>query len=113
MPVVVSPLFSMQARGTLGATLVYMRRSGADIVRIWVKPENPNTVNQQTIRSFFSNAVTAWQAESAQTKAAWDAYATEMGVPATYGFNYYVGSYVKYCIDHSGVEPTSPYLPPA
>jgi|WetSurMetagenome_2_1015567.scaffolds.fasta_scaffold1306768_1 hypothetical protein len=112
MAKVVSPLFSFEARGQIGKALVYSVWKGISYVRKYVVPQNPNTVNQQTIRSYFTNAVNAYQAENATTKTAWDTYAAELSDPQS-GFNAYVGKYVHYLIDHSGIEPTSPFTPPA
>lgn len=113
MPVLDGPQMSIGARGTFAKLIVYFQRSGQNISRYRAIPHNPDTVNQQTIRSYFSNAVSGYQAENGTTKTAWDTYATTMGTPGVYGFNFYVGAYVKYLIDHSGVEPTGPFMPPS
>ena len=113
MAKVTSPLFSFDARGKLGDAIVYIYWKGVNYVRQYVEhPHNPNTANQQTIRGYFSNAVTAYQAENSATKTAWNTYANGLSEPQS-GFNAYVGLYVKYLIDNSGVEPTAPFTPPA
>ena len=112
MAKVTSPLFSFEARGQLGKSLVYSVWKGIKYVRQYVIPSNPDTVEQQTIRGYFSTAVTAYQAENAGTKTAWDTYAVSLADPQS-GFNAYVGKYVLYLIDHAGVPPTSPFTPPA
>ncbi|MCX7919490.1 MAG: DUF6266 family protein [bacterium] len=112
MAKVTSPLFSFDARGQIGKALVYAVWKGINYVRRYVVPQNPNTVDQQTIRSYFTTAVNAYQAENATTKSAWETYAGNLSRPQS-GFNAYVGKYILYMIDHAGVEPTSPFMPPA
>jgi hypothetical protein len=112
MAKVTSPLFSFDARGKLGDAIVYSIWKGINYVRQYVEHNSSDTANQQTIRSYFSNAVTAYQAEQAGNKTAWDQYAAGLAHPQS-GFNAYVGKYVLYLIDHTGVKPTAPFAPPA
>lgn len=112
MAKVTSPLFSFDARGQLGKALVYSVWKGIKYVRQYVIPSNPDTANQQTIRGYFTTAVDAYQAENANTKSAWETYAESLANPQS-GFNAYVGKYILYLIDHSGVAPSSPFTPPA
>jgi hypothetical protein len=105
---VTSPLFSFDARGKLGDSIVYSIWKGINYVRAYVATNSSNTVNQQTIRSYFTNGSNAYKAENSGTKAAWNTYATNKKMT---GRNAYIGKYVLYLIDHSGVEPTSPFLP--
>jgi len=46
MAKVIGPLFSEQARGKFGASVVYNRRRGQNVVRSFVIPSNPQTTNQ-------------------------------------------------------------------
>ena len=106
------PLFSLDARGQFGKTLVYSIWKGLNYARKYVIPSNPNTAAQQTIRGYFSAAVAAYKAEDQATKDAWDVANTAIGKPMT-GFNYYLGLYVKYQIDNTGTPPVSPFMPPS
>jgi len=44
------PLFSLNARGKLGKSLVYIGWKGIKTVRQWLKPANPQSANQGDIR---------------------------------------------------------------
>jgi len=50
MAKVKGPLFSLDARGQIAKTLVYMGWKGIADVRKYVIPANPNTAAQQTQR---------------------------------------------------------------
>ncbi len=50
MAVVVGPLFSQEARGQFGKSVVFNRRRGQNTVRGYVVPANPQTVNQMAAR---------------------------------------------------------------
>ena len=104
------PLFSLDARGKLGRSLVYSIWKGINYVRKYVIPHNPRTDAQVTIRNYFATAVNAYQAELQETRDAWDAAIKQLGKPMT-GFNYYLGLYVKYLIDNTGTPPTPPFQP--
>ena len=106
------PLFSLDARGQLGKTLVYSIWKGLNYARKYAIPSNPNTAAQQTIRGYFSAAVAAYKLEDQATKDAWDAANSALGKPMT-GFNYYLGLCVKYQIDNTGTPPVSPFMPPS
>lgn len=113
MPVLVGPLFSLEARGTIAGILTYSRSKGMDMVRANLHHMDANTVNQQTIRSYFLNATDAWAALTSGNKTSWDTWASNQGNPAVSGYNAFIGKYVLYLIDHTGVEPTAPFLPPS
>jgi len=106
------PLFSLDARGQLGKALVYAIWKGMNYSRKYVIPANPSTTGQETIRGYFTTAVTAYRAEDQATKDAWDKAIKKHGRVMT-GFNYYVGLYVKYLIEHTGTPPTPPFMPPS
>ena len=112
MALVKAPLFSLDARGQLGKTLVYAIWKGLNYCRSYVIPTNPETAAQMTIRGYFTDAVAAYQAETQATRDAWNAAIKALGWAMT-GFNYYVAEYIKYLIAHTGTPPTPPFLPPA
>lgn len=109
MAKVTAPLMSMDASGSLGKALVFAKWKGINYVRRYVVPMNPNTENQEKIRSYFVQAINSWQAETQETKALWNA--AVRGRPLT-GLNYYLSRYVKYLLDHGGQAPPTPFLPP-
>ncbi len=103
------PFLSVSASGTVGKILTAATWKGIPYIREWFKPQNPKTAKQVAQRSRLTTAVEMWHAESADVKAAWDAYVA--GQPLS-GFN----AYVKYIIDYHIANdsfPTAPVTPPA
>jgi len=88
MAKVKGPLFSLDARGQIAKTLVYMGWKGIADVRKYVIPANPNTAAQQTQRGYFAAAVDEWHTDgfTALDVAAWNLYALALKV-AQSGFN--------------------------
>lgn len=88
MAKVKGPLFSMDARGQIAKSLVYMGWKGLKTVRQYVIPSNPNTEDQQTQRNYFKAAVEEWHTDGFTEidAAAWDLYALALKV-AMSGFN--------------------------
>ncbi len=95
MAKVTGPLFSVDARGKVADTLVFMGWRGLKTVRRWLKPANPRTVAQVTTRNYFSTAVSLHQNLSGLDKAALRTAAS--GQPYS-GFNLWVG-WVKSALD--------------
>lgn len=60
MAKVILPALSSLASGKVG-DIVFMRRGGANIARIRVKPSNPNSPAQQVTRGNLSGLATAWK----------------------------------------------------
>jgi len=56
------PLLSMDARGQIGKSLVFMGWKGLKTVRSHVVPANPNTGAQSTQRGVMTTVVAAWHA---------------------------------------------------
>lgn len=81
-----APLLSFDARGAIGKTLVFLGWKGIKTVRQFVIPANPNTVLQQTQRSFMTFAVACWKILTANDKIGWNLYATVLSTPLS-GFN--------------------------
>ena len=88
MAKVTGPLFSVDARGKIADTLVFMGWRGLKTVRRWLKPANPRTAKQLLTRSFFSLSVEAHHSLSVNDKAALRRAAS--GQPYS-GFNLWVG----------------------
>jgi len=57
MSKVKNPLFSTEARGSLGKTLTYGTWHNVDIVKLHSSPANPNTAAQQEQRGFYGQAI--------------------------------------------------------
>lgn len=95
MAKVKGPLFSMDARGQIGKTLVYLGWKGLKTVRQYVIPANPNTTDQQTQRGYFANAITLWQTAgfTADDITAWNKLALAIKAVAS-GFNMFVRHYL-------------------
>lgn len=99
MAKVTGPLFSVDARGKIGDSLVFMGWRGLKTVRSYVIPSNPQTEEQMRVRDNFSMAVSMWGNLTGLDQQAWRMYAS--GQPYS-GFNGYVGL-VKNQLDASNV----------
>lgn len=88
MAKVTGPLFSVDARGKIGDSLVFMGWRGIKTVRSYVIPANPQTDEQMRVRDNFSMAVSMWGSLSGADQQAWRMYASGQ---AYSGFNGYVG----------------------
>jgi hypothetical protein len=88
MAKVTGPLFSVDARGKIADSIVFMGWRGLKTVRRYVVPANPRTANQLTTRGFFSTAVNLYHTLSSLDKGALRRSAS--GQPYS-GFNLFVG----------------------
>lgn len=95
MAKVTGPLFSVDARGKIADTLVFMGWRGIKTVRKWLKPANPRTAAQVQTREFFTDAVMAHHGLSAADKGALRLAAS--GQPFS-GFNLWV-NWMKSTLD--------------
>jgi len=86
---VYSPHYSGMS-GQIGKSGVHMVRKGVWIMREWLKPANPNTADQQAVRSDFASAVDKWHTFNAAKKQCWGYYAK--GSLAS-GFNVFIGAW--------------------
>lgn len=96
MAKLVAPLFSFSARGQLAKTLVYSGWKGIDDVRSYVVPANPQTADQQTQRSYFTDGVDQWHdvGLNADDVTAWNRYASTLPRPQS-GFNAFVAGVIN------------------
>jgi len=96
MAKLIAPLFSFSARGQLAKTLVYSGWKGIDDVRSYVVPANPQTADQQTQRSYFTDGVDQWHdvGLTADDVTAWNRYASTLPRPQS-GFNAFVASVIN------------------
>jgi len=102
------PLFSMDARGGVGSSIVFGGWKGIPWVREWFKPQNPKTDPQVSVRTIFTQAVERYHTLSDEQKAAWQTAIEQKGYTMS-GFNYFVSEYCKSMRD--GIEPSD--TPPA
>lgn len=97
MAIVKTPLLSIDARGKLGKSLVYMIWKGINDVRQYVIPTNPQTPDQTAQRNIFRAAGDSYLYGTPPLteldKLAWDRKATEDPRPLS-GYNLYVSEYV-------------------
>lgn len=92
MAKVTAPLLSFGGAGQIGKTMVASTWRGVKYVRQYVKPGNPNTVAQQTVRATFAYLREAWKLAPGEVVAPWNAFAK--GRPFT-GMNKFVGENVR------------------
>jgi len=95
MAIVKGPLMSIDARGAIAKTLVFLGWKGLKDVREYKVPSNPNTAGQQSIRGKMTAAVAAWHniGFNLADKTAWDFKASLSKKPLS-GFNQMVSEYI-------------------
>ncbi len=86
------PLFSLDASGQFGKTLVFAVWKGIRYVRRYVIPENPRTALQVAQRQKFADAVASWHALNSIRQLAWKAAAASLEMT---GFNYFIQQALK------------------
>jgi len=95
MAKVTGPLFSLDARQSLGKSLTYSIWKGINYVRRLVVPQNPNTTCQIVIRKVINRGSVGWKngvtGISTAQKALWD---TAAEGTAESGFNRYMRAFV-------------------
>jgi len=90
------PLHSDDARGKLAESMVFLGWRGLKTVRMWKKPANPKTEDQQTQRGVFSSAVADYHTLKPADQVAWKLRASGEKVS---GFNAYVKEFIDAKID--------------
>lgn len=94
MPRLTGPLFSLDARQTLGGTIVYSAWKGVNYARMRVIPYNPKSDYQTGIRDTVTFGVSYWQdaaAVPAAQKTWWNTYAEGTNMS---GFNRFMKFFV-------------------
>ena len=94
MATVIGPCFGLDARGTLGKSLVYSIRKGTNYIRTFIKPKNPKTDGQLQNRAAFQDGVSKWRwgVIASYQKTTWDSYAS--GTTES-GFNRFMRFYLQ------------------
>lgn len=78
MTVVKNPLFSFDAKGKFGGSIVYTSSPVAQVARVKKNPSNPNTPAQQIYRARIAQVVDRWRDDKLTTldHDCWDRFAT-------------------------------------
>jgi len=81
-------LLSVSVTGKIADTLIFEKWKNQKVIKKYAKPKNPNTVKQQTQRSYMIPVIEAWHNDgySDDDKEAWNYYAKIIKVNAT-GYN--------------------------
>lgn len=93
MAKVTGPLFSLDARNSLGKAIVYSIWKGVNYVRRHVVPENPKTDDQIVIRTVLADGSIKWKDGTIidADKLLWNVFA--QGKPFS-GFNAFMKAYI-------------------
>ncbi len=87
MAKVTAPLFSIEASGKFGDSMVFGKWKGINYVRMHTKANQPNTKAQLAVRDKFRQAAALYQRLTGDDKAAWKRSAS--GQPLT-GYNLFI-----------------------
>ena len=101
MPRLTGPLFSLDARQTLGKTIVYSAWKGLNYARMRVIPYNPKSPYQTGIRNTVTKGVFYWKSTeyvTAAQKTWWNTYAEGTNMS---GFNRFMKFFVASNYDGS------------
>lgn len=90
------PLFSMEARGTVGDCLTFSKRKSGQQVRFQRKQKDRITALRTANRSIFLAAVAAWSALTSEQKAVYNERAKSQNLT---GYNLYVSEYMSVGVD--------------
>jgi len=87
---------SLNARGQIAKTLVFIGWKGLKTIRSYVVPANPNSAAQQAQRGILGDAVDAWHSTNltGDDKTAWDRFAKTLAA-AQSGFNAFCRSFIN------------------
>ena len=94
MPRLTGPLFSLDARQTLGKTIVYSAWKGLNYARMRVIPYNPKSPYQTSVRNTITKGVMYWQGSdyvTASQQTWWNTYAEGTNMS---GFNRFMKFFV-------------------
>jgi hypothetical protein len=106
MAIIKNPLFSIDARGALDATLIYEKQHGTNYAKRYAKPSHRPSAKQLAHRAQFAALAATWMAASDADKKSWATPAHEKTIT-----NY--DAYTQFnwqCIRHG--QPTTTVYPP-
>lgn len=75
---VTGPMMSMDASGSLGGAVVFSKWKGRNYVRTLVKPANPRSALQVSMRAMFGFLAQQWAGFSPTEQASWEALAEQL-----------------------------------
>jgi len=110
------PLFSMDARGSIGKTLVFSIWKGINYVKRHSIPSNPKSAAQVSFRAMFTFLSQIWDGLSTANKATWDTRADSLNVSPFNAFmqvsmtrwNHYKGPTKEYPAGEAGTAGDAP-----
>lgn len=100
------PLFSIDARGKLGNSLVFSSNRGIKRASKHYSPTNPRTLIQQDNRSIFSYAILSWQSLTDDQKESYNQSARNLSLKMS-GYNYYLQTYLA---EYGEAPPVPAYI---
>lgn len=106
-----SPLFSLDASGTVGDAVVYSKWKGINYVRERIIPYNPKSAGQVEQRNRVVFAVDNWQSLTAQNRTDWETARKCLGLRMS-GFNLHTRSYINQHIGGADPEDDATVLYP-
>ena len=104
------PMFSLDARGTIGSAITFSFWKGINYARARVIPNNPKSAEQMAVRDIVSDASIAWKTEDTVganeiDQAYKDAYNVAAAGMAMSGFNLFIKEVIAKClVDTDGVN---------
>jgi len=115
------PLFSMDARGSIGKTLVFSVWRGINYVRRHAIPSNPKSAAQLSFRSMMKFLSQIWNGLSAANKATWDDRSDSLNISPFNAFvgysqtrwNHYKGPTKEYAAAEAGEGGDAPTTTPS
>ncbi len=98
--------FLKSVNGRIGNFVLY-NSYGKEYLRIYVKPENPDTNGQRIVRKTFGDAVRTWQSltDDEQLKYNKKAYRLKLS-----GYNHYISLYMKDNLPNKNFKRDNPIL---
>ena len=93
-----APLFSQSAQGTIGGNLTFSLRKSGQQVRFQNKQKDVITSDRTLQRSYYSQAVNAWNLLDPSEKIVWCNRANSLNYT---GYNLFIKSYIDNLIDES------------
>ena len=102
------PLFSIEAAGTLGKTVVYQTQNGQAVVKMWAKPKNPKTASQKTTRALAKYLTAQWQHLTPEEQSSWLNYPSQKNAAA---YHHYLGENMRRQVAGLGMSTAYPATP--
>jgi len=95
-----------EVSGHLG-NFVYYNSYGREYIRVYTKPENPDTAKQKIVRKTFGDAVRSWQSLPSEQHQKYNKKARRLSLS---GYNLYISIYMKDNLSHEDLKINSKAL---